>query len=64
MNIDFIKVINKNKNYNYFYKSLKKQVLYKSDFTILLSFFQVLITIFSLSILLEDKAISKTKNTK
>ncbi|TDZ86941.1 hypothetical protein C8034_v003769 [Colletotrichum sidae] len=61
MNINLIKVINNYKNYNYFYKSLKKLVLYKSDFMILSSLFKVAIIIFSFNILLEDEAISRTK---
>ncbi|TEA09865.1 hypothetical protein C8034_v011699 [Colletotrichum sidae] len=61
MNINFIKVINNYKNYNYFYKSLKELVLYKSNFTTLSNPFTITIIIFSFNILLEDKAISRTK---
>ncbi|TDZ46065.1 hypothetical protein C8034_v006560 [Colletotrichum sidae] len=61
MNINLIKVINNYKNYNYLYKSLKGLVLYKSNFTIFSSFFKIVIAIFNFNILLEDKAISRTK---
>ncbi|TDZ27486.1 hypothetical protein C8034_v010549 [Colletotrichum sidae] len=64
MNINFIKIINNYKNYNYFYKSLKRLVLYKSNFIILPSLFKITIVIFSFNILLEDKAISRTKKNK
>ncbi|TDZ28614.1 hypothetical protein C8034_v008716 [Colletotrichum sidae] len=64
MNINFIKVINNYKNYNYFYKSLKGLVLYKSNFTILSSPLKIIATIFNFNILLEDKAISRTKKNK
>ncbi|TEA18573.1 hypothetical protein C8034_v010166 [Colletotrichum sidae] len=64
ININFIKIINNYKNNNYFYKSLKELVLYKNDFTILSSFLKIIIFIFSFNILLEDKAISRTKNNK
>ncbi|TEA10813.1 hypothetical protein C8034_v008535 [Colletotrichum sidae] len=47
MNINLIKVVNNYKNYNYFYKSLKGLVLYKSNFTTLFSFFKIAITIFN-----------------
>ncbi|TEA10020.1 hypothetical protein C8034_v011049 [Colletotrichum sidae] len=59
-----MKVINNYKSYNYFYKSLKDLVLYKSDFTTLPSFFKVVIVIFSLNILLEDEGISRAKTHK
>ncbi|TEA10527.1 hypothetical protein C8034_v009565 [Colletotrichum sidae] len=59
-----MKVINNYKNYNYFYKNLKRLVLYKGDFTTLSSPFKVVITIFSFNILLEDKAISRVKKIK
>ncbi|TDZ28076.1 hypothetical protein C8035_v002407 [Colletotrichum spinosum] len=64
MNIDFIKIINNYKNYNYFYKSLKELVLYKGNFTTLSSSFKIIIAIFSFNILLEDKAISRIKKNK
>ncbi|TEA03277.1 hypothetical protein C8034_v001558 [Colletotrichum sidae] len=64
MNINFIKVINNYKNYNYFYKDLKKLVLYKNNFTILSSFLKIAIIIFSFNILLKDEAISRTKKNK
>ncbi|TDZ29544.1 hypothetical protein C8034_v008069 [Colletotrichum sidae] len=64
MNINLIKIINNYKNYNYFYKSLKKLVLYKGNFTILPSLLKVVIVIFSLNRLLEDKAVSKPKKFK
>ncbi|TDZ27584.1 hypothetical protein C8035_v005330 [Colletotrichum spinosum] len=51
MNIDFIKIINNYKNYNYFYKNLKELVLYIGDFTTLPSFFKITLAIFNLSIL-------------
>ncbi|TDZ41150.1 hypothetical protein C8034_v006822 [Colletotrichum sidae] len=54
MNIDFIKAVNNDKNYNYFYKSLKKLVLYKSNFTTFSSLFKVVIIIFNFNILLEN----------
>ncbi|TDZ28681.1 hypothetical protein C8035_v010013 [Colletotrichum spinosum] len=56
-----MKFIDNYKNYNYFYKDLKKLVLYKSDFIILSNLFRIIIIIFNFNILLEDKAISKTK---
>ncbi|TEA10114.1 hypothetical protein C8034_v010605 [Colletotrichum sidae] len=61
ININFIKVVNNYKNYNYFYKSLKRLVLYGSNFTILSSFLNIAIVIFNFNILLEDKAISRAK---
>ncbi|TDZ54708.1 hypothetical protein C8034_v005924 [Colletotrichum sidae] len=61
MNINLIKVVNNYKNYNYFYKSLKGLVLYKSNFTILPSSFKIVIIIFNFNILFEDKAISRAK---
>ncbi|TDZ27594.1 hypothetical protein C8035_v005183 [Colletotrichum spinosum] len=64
ININFIKVINNYKNYNYFYKNLKELILHRGNFTILSSFLKVIIVIFSLNILLEDKAISRTKKDK
>ncbi|TEA11941.1 hypothetical protein C8034_v007148 [Colletotrichum sidae] len=64
INIDFIKVVNNYKNYNYFYKGLKGLVLYKSDFTISSSFLKIVIIIFDFNILLEDKVISRVKKIK
>ncbi|TDZ74743.1 hypothetical protein C8034_v004819 [Colletotrichum sidae] len=64
ININLIRVINNYKNYNYFYKNLKRLTIYKSNFTILSSSFKVIIIIFNLNILLEDKAISRTKKNK
>ncbi|TDZ29554.1 hypothetical protein C8035_v005015 [Colletotrichum spinosum] len=61
ININLIKVVNNYRNYNYFYKSLKRLVLYKSDFTTLASFYKIIIIIFSFNVLLEDEAISRTK---
>ncbi|TDZ73296.1 hypothetical protein C8034_v004974 [Colletotrichum sidae] len=61
ININLIKIVN---NYNYFYKNLKRLVLYKNNFIILSSFFKVVITIFSFNILLEEKAISRAKKNK
>ncbi|TEA10040.1 hypothetical protein C8034_v010966 [Colletotrichum sidae] len=61
ININFIKIINNYTNYNYFYKNLKKLVLYKSNFIILSSPFKIAIVIFNFNILLEDKAISRIK---
>ncbi|TDZ29003.1 hypothetical protein C8035_v007199 [Colletotrichum spinosum] len=62
--MNFIKAINNYENYNYIYKSLNTLVLYKSNFTILLRPFKIVIIIFSLNILLEKKAISRTKENK
>ncbi|TEA10512.1 hypothetical protein C8034_v009492 [Colletotrichum sidae] len=64
MNINLIKAINNYKNYNYFYKSLNKLVLYKSDFTTFSSFLKIVITKFSLEKLLIDKTINITKKYK
>ncbi|TEA06071.1 hypothetical protein C8034_v001150 [Colletotrichum sidae] len=64
MNINFIKVVNNYKNYNYFDKSLKGLVLYKDNFTTLSSPFKIAIITFNFNILLEDKAISKAKENK
>ncbi|TEA09974.1 hypothetical protein C8034_v011061 [Colletotrichum sidae] len=64
MNINLIKVVNNYKKYNYFYKSLKGLVLYKSNFTILPSLLKITIVIFNLNILLEDESISRTKKNK
>ncbi|TDZ28708.1 hypothetical protein C8035_v009435 [Colletotrichum spinosum] len=61
MNVNLIKIINSYKNYKYFYKSLKGLVLNKGDFTTLPSSLKVVIIIFNLKILLEDKAISRVK---
>ncbi|TEA03232.1 hypothetical protein C8034_v002250 [Colletotrichum sidae] len=52
-NINFIKVINNYKNYNYFYKSLEELTLHKGNFTTLSSPLKITIAIFSLNILLE-----------
>ncbi|TDZ28789.1 hypothetical protein C8035_v008144 [Colletotrichum spinosum] len=59
-----MKVINYYKNYNYFYTGLRGLALYKGNLTILPSLMKIIITIFSLNILLEDKAISRTKKIK
>ncbi|TEA01992.1 hypothetical protein C8034_v002403 [Colletotrichum sidae] len=64
MNINLIKVINNYKNYNYFYESLNKLVLYKGNFTTFPSFFKIAIAKFSLEISLVDKAISITNKYK
>ncbi|TEA01999.1 hypothetical protein C8034_v002346 [Colletotrichum sidae] len=64
MNINLIKVINNYKNYNYFYKSLKGLVLYKSNFTTFSSPLKIAIAIFNFNILLEDEVISRAKKTK
>ncbi|TEA10080.1 hypothetical protein C8034_v010795 [Colletotrichum sidae] len=61
MNINLIKIVNNYKNYNYFYKSLKRLALYKSNFTTLFSPLKVTRIIFNFNILLEDKIISRTK---
>ncbi|TDZ99542.1 hypothetical protein C8034_v003116 [Colletotrichum sidae] len=61
MKFNLIKIINNYKNYNYFYKSPKKLVLYKSNFIDLLSSFIMTIIIFSLNILLENEVTSSTK---
>ncbi|TDZ29208.1 hypothetical protein C8035_v006633 [Colletotrichum spinosum] len=60
ININLIKVIHNYKNYIYFYKSLKRLVLYKSNFTILSNHLKIAINIFNFNILLEDKTISRT----
>ncbi|TEA10634.1 hypothetical protein C8034_v009286 [Colletotrichum sidae] len=59
--MNFRKVINNYKNYNYFCKILKGLVLYKSDFITFFSPFKIVIVIFSLNILLEDEPISRAK---
>ncbi|TDZ99538.1 hypothetical protein C8034_v003120 [Colletotrichum sidae] len=64
ININYIKVVNNYKNYNYFYKNLKELALYKNDFTTLSNLFKIAIIIFNLKILLEDKAISRAKRNK
>ncbi|TDZ28102.1 hypothetical protein C8035_v001993 [Colletotrichum spinosum] len=64
IHINVIKTINNYKNYSYFYKRLKKLVLYKGNFTTLSSPLKVVITIFSFNILLEDKAISRATKVK
>ncbi|TDZ29699.1 hypothetical protein C8035_v004829 [Colletotrichum spinosum] len=64
ININLIKVINKYKNYNYFYKSLKELALYKNNFTTLSSSLKVTIVIFSFNILLKDKTINRIKENK
>ncbi|TDZ27271.1 hypothetical protein C8034_v011696 [Colletotrichum sidae] len=64
MNINLIKIMNNYKNYNYFYKSLKGLALYKSNFTTFSNPFKITIVIFSLNILLENKAINRTKKNK
>ncbi|TDZ28253.1 hypothetical protein C8035_v000787 [Colletotrichum spinosum] len=51
ININFIKIINNYKNYNYFYKNLKGLVLYKGDFIILSSLLKVAVVIFSFNII-------------
>ncbi|TDZ28648.1 hypothetical protein C8035_v010355 [Colletotrichum spinosum] len=61
ININLIKVINNYKRYNYFYKSLKRLILYKGDFTTLSNLFKIAIAIYNLNILSEAKAISKAK---
>ncbi|TDZ27498.1 hypothetical protein C8035_v005871, partial [Colletotrichum spinosum] len=50
ININFIKVVNNYKNYSYFHNSLKRLVLFKSDFTTFPSTFKITITIFSFNI--------------
>ncbi|TDZ27083.1 hypothetical protein C8034_v000627, partial [Colletotrichum sidae] len=64
ININFIKVINNYKNYNYFYKDLKQLALYKNNFTTFSRPFKIVIIIFNFNILLEDKAISRAKKNK
>ncbi|TDZ27604.1 hypothetical protein CTRI78_v012234 [Colletotrichum trifolii] len=59
-NIDFIKIINNYKNYNYLYKGLKRPGLCERKFTTFSSLLNIAIVIFSLNILLETKAISRT----
>ncbi|TDZ49848.1 hypothetical protein C8034_v006279 [Colletotrichum sidae] len=61
MNIDFVKVVNNYKNYNYFYEGLKGLALYNSDFTTLSSPLKVAIVIFSFNILLEIKLLLELK---
>ncbi|TDZ87013.1 hypothetical protein C8034_v003679 [Colletotrichum sidae] len=64
ININLIKAINNYKDYSYFYKSLNKLVLYKSNFTILFNLFKTTIAKFNLKILLIDKTINITKKYK
>ncbi|TDZ86555.1 hypothetical protein C8034_v003828 [Colletotrichum sidae] len=64
MNINLIKIINNHKNYNYFYKGLKELALYKDNFTTFSNPLKIVITTFSLNILLEDKAVSRAKKNK
>ncbi|TEA09892.1 hypothetical protein C8034_v011488 [Colletotrichum sidae] len=59
-----MKIINNYKNYNYSYKSLKELVLYKSNFTTFSSPLKIVIIIFNINILLEDKTISRIKKNK
>ncbi|TDZ28672.1 hypothetical protein C8035_v010292 [Colletotrichum spinosum] len=53
--------MNNHKNYNYFCKGLKELILYESKYIIFPSLLKKAIIIFSFNILLEDKAISRTK---
>ncbi|TDZ28617.1 hypothetical protein C8035_v011219 [Colletotrichum spinosum] len=56
--------INNYKNYSYFYKSLNKLVLYKGNFTIFPSLFEIVILKLSFKILVVDKIISIIKSYK
>ncbi|TDZ82282.1 hypothetical protein C8034_v004029 [Colletotrichum sidae] len=64
MNINLIRIINNYKDYSYFYKSLNKLILYKSNFTTFPSFLKIIIIKFSFEILLVDKAISIAKSMR
>ncbi|TEA10226.1 hypothetical protein C8034_v010224 [Colletotrichum sidae] len=59
-----MKAINNYKNYNYFYKTLNKLVIYESNFIIFSSFLEITIIKFSFKILLIDKTTSITKKYK
>ncbi|TEA10777.1 hypothetical protein C8034_v008793 [Colletotrichum sidae] len=61
IDINLIKVVDNYKNYNYFYKNPKRLVLYKGNFITFFSLLKTALAIFSLNILLEDKATSRTK---
>ncbi|TEA10803.1 hypothetical protein C8034_v008360 [Colletotrichum sidae] len=56
-----MKVVNNYKDYNYFYKSLKGLILYKSNFTTLPNILKGIIAICSLNIVLEDKTMSRVR---
>ncbi|TDZ28694.1 hypothetical protein C8034_v003380 [Colletotrichum sidae] len=58
VNINLIKATFIYKDYNYFYKSLNKLILYKSNLIILSSLLKVIIIKFNFKILLVDKTIS------
>ncbi|TDZ27484.1 hypothetical protein C8035_v006513 [Colletotrichum spinosum] len=55
ININLIKTINNYKDYKYFYKTLNKLVLYKSNFTTLSSLLKIAIVKSNLKILLVGK---------
>ncbi|TEA05988.1 hypothetical protein C8034_v001467 [Colletotrichum sidae] len=64
ININLIKTINNYKDYSYFYKSLNKLILYKSNFIILSNLLKKTIVKFNFKILLIDKVISIAKKYK